>query len=262
MKGTLFWPTRRSLLAAMLMTPSMRLPAFAQAMAETEDMIATGDGDLVIHPIHHAALTLTLNGMTILVDPAPKPGGGEGDVTAEYKALPQPDLILVTHEHGDHFNTDILSAVDGNAPIVVPQAVADKMPDDLKAHATVLANGSTETVAGVEIEAVPAYNITPDRLKFHPKDRHDNGYILSLGGKRIYVAGDTEDTPEMRALENIDVAFLPMNLPYTMTIEQAADAVKAFKPKIVYPYHYAQSDVQKFKTMVGDAADARLRKWY
>jgi L-ascorbate metabolism protein UlaG (beta-lactamase superfamily) len=246
----------------MLIAPAMRLPAFAQAMTEGDDTIATDMGDLVIHPIHHAALTLTWNGMTILVDPAPKPGGGEGDVTAEYTALPAPDLILVTHQHGDHFNTDILSAVDGDAPIVVPQDVADKMPDDLKAHATVLANGSSATVAGVPIEAVPAYNITPDRLKYHPKERHDNGYILTLGGKRIYIAGDTEDIPEMRALKNIDAAFLPMNLPYTMDIEQAASAVKAFKPGIVYPYHYGQSDVEAFKTMVADASDVRLLKWY
>jgi L-ascorbate metabolism protein UlaG (beta-lactamase superfamily) len=240
----------------------MRFAAFAQEMAEADDTIRTEDGDLVIHPIHHAALTLTWNGMTILVDPAPKPGGGDGDVTAEYEALPAPDLILVTHEHGDHFNTDILSAVDGNAPIVVPQAVADKMPDDLKAHATVMTHGAPATIAGLEIEAVPAYNITEGRLQYHPKERGDNGYILSLGGKRVYVAGDTEDIPEMRALQNIDVAFLPMNLPYTMTIEQAADAVKTFKPGIVYPYHYGESDVNAFKTIVGDASDVRLLKWY
>jgi len=258
---TLFRPTRRSLLTALLVTPALRFPAFAQAMGD--DAVMTGSGDLVIHPIHHAALTITYNGTTILVDPAPKPGGPEGnDVTTEYKAIPAPNLILVTHEHGDHFNADILSAVDGDAPIVVPQAVADKMPDALKAHAVILPTGRSATVAGIDIEAVPAYNITPDRLKFHPKERKDNGYILTLGGKRVYIAGDTEDTPEMRALQNIEVAFLPMNLPYTMDIEHAADAVRAFKPKIVYPYHYGDSDVEKFKTLVGDASEVRLRKWY
>jgi len=228
-----------------------------------EDMVGADMGDITVHPFHHAALMLTWNGKHVLVDPAPAPGAPEGsDVTAEYMAAPAPDLILVTHQHGDHFNVDILNAVVGDAPIVAPQAVADMMPDDLKAKTTVLANGATQTVASVEIEAVPAYNITEDRLQYHPKDRHDNGYILMLGGERVYIAGDTEDIPEMRALKNIDVAFLPMNLPYTMDIDHAADAVKEFKPGIVYPYHYGQSDVEAFKAMVGDASDVRLLKWY
>ena len=147
-------------------------------------------------------------------------------------------------------------------PIIAPQAVVDKMPDDLKARTTVLANGESKKVSDIlTVDAVPAYNITEDRLKFHPKGR-DNGYVLTFGNTRVYIAGDTEDIPEMRALTGIDVAFLPMNLPYTMDVEHAADAVKAFKPAIVYPYHYGQSDVNQFKTLVGDASEVRLLKWY
>jgi L-ascorbate metabolism protein UlaG (beta-lactamase superfamily) len=229
------------------------------ALAQSDDTLATSAGEVAIHAIHHASLTLTFNGTTILVDPAPL-GQGAAD-PAEFTALPAPALILVTHEHGDHFNVPILQAVSGNATIVAPQSAADKMPDDLKAKTKVMKNGDTMEAAGVKIEAVPAYNTTADRTKFHPKDR-DNGYVLTFGDKRVYIAGDTEDTPEMRALTNIDVAFLPMNLPYTMDIEHAADAVKAFKPKVVYPYHYGDSDVAKFKALVGDAADVRLLAWY
>jgi L-ascorbate metabolism protein UlaG (beta-lactamase superfamily) len=233
------------------------LPAYA------DDTIATDKGDLVIHPFHHASMLIAWNGINILVDPAPPVSGDKpADITAEYKAAATPDLILVTHEHPDHFNVPILEAVAGADTIVVtPRSVADKLPDDLKAKTTMMANGDSATVKGVPIVAVPAYNTTEERTKFHPKGR-DSGYVLTLGGKRIYIAGDTEETPEMKALTGIDVAFLPMNLPYTMSIEQAAQAVKDFKPKIVYPYHYAGSDVEAFKKMVGGAADVRLLKWY
>ena len=243
---------------AAIVLAATALPAFA------DDRIATDKGDLVIHPFHHASMLITWNGIHILVDPAPVMGGPKpADITAEYKAEPTPDLILVTHEHPDHFNVPILEAVTGADTVLVTcQDVADKMPGDLKAKTKILANGASLTVKGVPITAVPAYNTTPERMKFHPEARHDNGYVLTLGGKRIYIAGDTEETPEMKALKNIDAAFLPMNLPYTMTIEQAAQAVKDFRPKIVYPYHYAGSDVKAFKTLVGDAADVRLLKWY
>ena len=237
---------------------AMALPAFA------DDTIATDKGDLVIHPFHHASMLITWNGVHILVDPAPPVSGDKpADITAEYKAAGTPDLILVTHEHGDHFNVPILEAVAGAGTVLVTcQDVADKLPADLKAKTKVLANGDSLTVDDVPVTAIAAYNTTAERMKFHPQARHDNGYVLTLGGKRIYIAGDTEETPEMKALKNIDVAFLPMNLPYTMSIEQAAQAVKDFQPKIVYPYHYAGSDVNAFKKLVGNAADVRLREWY
>jgi L-ascorbate metabolism protein UlaG (beta-lactamase superfamily) len=232
--------------------------ATTAAFAQSDDTLATSAGDVAIHAIHHAAFTLTFNGTTILVDPAPL---GDTVNTAEFTALPAPALILVTHEHGDHFNVPILQAVSGSATIVAPQSAFDKMPDDLKAKTKVMKNGDKLEVAGVAIEAVPAYNTSPDKQQFHPKGR-DNGYVLTFGDKHIYVAGDTEDTPEMRALTGIDVAFLPMNLPYTMSVDQAADAVKAFKPKVVYPYHSRGSDVEAFKTKVGADADVRILDWY
>ncbi len=243
---------------AALALAAMAVPGLA------DDTLKTGKGDLVIHPFHHASMMLTWNGMHILVDPAPPfTGPKPADITAEYKAAATPDLILITHEHGDHFNVPILQAVTGAGTVLVTcQDVADKMPADLKARTKVLADGDTMTVKGVPVTAVAAYNTTPERSKFHPEGRHDNGYVLALGDKRVYIAGDTEETPEMKALTNIDVAFLPMNLPYTMTIEQASQAVKDFRPKIVYPYHYAGSDPEAFKKLVGNAADVRLLKWY
>ena len=125
----------------------------------------------------------------------------------------------------------------------------------------ILANGEKTEAAGIAIEAVPAYNTTPGKEKFHPKGR-DNGYVLTMGGKRVYVAGDTEDTPEMRALKGIDVAFLPMNLPYTMSVEKAAEAIRAFKPKVVYPYHFrsrdgTKADLEELKRLVGEEAESR-----
>lgn len=237
---------------------AMTLPAFA------DDVVPTDKGDLTIHPFHHASMLLTWNGVHILVDPAPSMSGAKpADITAEYKASAAPDVILITHEHPDHFNVQILQAVAGaGTTLVMCQDVADKLPGDLKAQAKILANGASLTVKGVPITAVPAYNTTADRSKFHPQDRHDNGYVLTLGDKHVYIAGDTEETPAMKALTGIDVAFLPMNVPYTMTIEQAVQAVKDFKPKVVYPYHYSGSDVSAFKSQVGDAADVRLLKWY
>ena len=236
--------------------------AVAAAAEPSDDTIPTADGAVALHAIHHAAFTLTWKGLTILVDPAPPFGGTPpADVTAEYRALPQPGLILLTHDHPDHFNVPILEAVSGGAEIVAPKEVYDAMPADLQAKTRVMTNGEAATVAGVPIQAVAMYNTTPDRLKYHPPGG-GNGYVLTIGAKRIYIAGDTEETPEMKGLKDIDVAFLPMNLPYTMDIEHAAQAVKDFRPKVVYPYHSRGSDVAKFKTLVGDAGDVRLLKWY
>ncbi len=221
------------------------------------DKIPAQDGEIVIHPINHATLALGYKDKTIYIDPV---GGA-----ARFEGLPKPDLILVTDIHGDHMSADTLKAVaQGSVKIIAPEAVAKQMPADLKDQIETLKNGETKTVAGVQVEAIPMYNLTADRLKFHSKGR-GNGYVVTLGGKRIYFSGDTEDIPEMRALKNIDVAFVCMNLPYTMTVEQAADAVKAFQPKIVYPYHDRGSDTEKFKKLVNENAsnvEVRLRDWY
>ena len=224
----------------------------------TGDQLATPDGSVIIHPINHASLVLEWKGTIIYVDPV---GGA-----TPFQDLPRADLILVTHGHGDHLHTGTIDSVRGaNAAIVATPAVHSSLPAAQKALTTVLTNGASAPVKGIPIDAVPAYNLTTTH---HPKGV-GNGYILTLGGKRIYIAGDTEDTPELRALRNIDVAFLPVNQPYTMTVAKAADAIREFRPKVVYPYHYrnatgAHSDLNALKTQVGAdlGIEVRLRNWY
>jgi L-ascorbate metabolism protein UlaG (beta-lactamase superfamily) len=240
-------------------------PAAAQALAGDSIPAASG-GPLVVQPMYHGTFAMSWNNRVIYVDPAPMPGAQQGSTaTAAFKGLPPPNIILVTDIHGDHFSAASLAELAGpNTRILAPQAVIDQMPDALKARTTAVANGQTVTVDTVSIEGVPMYNLTEDRLKFHDRGR-GNGYVVTLGGRRVYIAGDTEAVPEMRALKAIDVAFLPMNLPYTMTPEQAADGVLAFKPRIVYPYHYRGSDIALFAKAVaaGDPnIDVRQRNWY
>jgi L-ascorbate metabolism protein UlaG (beta-lactamase superfamily) len=227
------------------------------------DRIATDNGDLVIDPVSHATFVMQWNGKTIYVDPV---GGGK-----PFADLPKPGVVLVTHVHFDHFDPKTLESVvpaRAQVVLVVPKTVAEKLPETLRDKTTmnVLANGEKTEAVGIAIEAVPAYNTTPGKEKFHPKGR-DNGYVLTMGGKKVYVAGDTEDTPEMRALEDIDIAFLPMNLPYTMSVEKAAEAIRAFKPKVVYPYHFrrqdgTKSDLEELKRLVGEGSEIRVREWY
>ncbi|MDE2183332.1 MAG: MBL fold metallo-hydrolase [Alphaproteobacteria bacterium] len=241
--------------------------------APSDDTIATATGPIGIHAFHHASLMLSWNGKYILVDPAPPvEGAAPADPAAEYKAVPRPEVILITHEHFDHFNVAILEAVAGPQTVIIaPQNVVDQMPAALKKQAIVTAmkNGSLTALAQIKdltVEAVPMQNTTPDRLKFHPPGK-GNGYVIGLAGKMIYIAGDTEETPALAKLKGIDVAFVPMNLPYTETVDAAAKWVKDFRPKVVYPYHYHNqdgtlSDVQKFKSEVDGASDVRLLKWY
>ena len=222
----------------------------------TGDIISATGGDVIIHPINHATFVMAWGDKVIYADPV---GGAK-----RFDGLPQPDLILLTHAHGDHFSVETLQAVTSNKTVLVaPPSVAGQLPEKLRAQTVVMTNGETKTVAGISLEAVPAYNTTPAHLQFHPKGV-GNGYVVILGGRRIYVSGDTEDVPEIRALKNIDVAFICINQPYTMTEAQAADAVRAFKPKIVYPYHSRGSDLEKFKNLVGadSGVEVRLLKWY
>ncbi len=219
------------------------------------DTISTSSGELRIFPVNHASLALQWDGKTILVDPVGAP--------ARYEGLGKAQAILITDIHGDHFNKESLSALCGEGTkLVAPLAVFEQLPQNLRERATALSNGQHADM-GFGVDAVAAYNLSPDRLQFHPKGR-GNGYVLGLGNKRIYISGDTEATPEMLALKNIDVAFLCMNLPYTMDVEQAARAVRSFQPKIVYPYHYRGSDLKKFEELVGTmpGIDVRLRDWY
>jgi L-ascorbate metabolism protein UlaG (beta-lactamase superfamily) len=236
-------------------------PPTAQA-DKPGDRIPAENGDILVYPIDHASFVLTWSGKTVYVDPV---GGAK-----KYAGLPKPDAVLITHAHFDHFDVRTLEgliAADSAAKIVAPQAVADKMPAGPLADKTkAIAAGEKAEVSGVLIEAVPAYNITPERKKFHPKGE-GLGYVIQLGGKRIYAAGDTEDTPEVRKLKQIDAAFLPMNLPYTMDVKSAADAVRQFKPKIVYPYHYrsadkTMADLDEFRKLAGEGIEVRVLKWY
>ncbi len=199
-----------------------------------------------IIPIEHATTVLEWNDITIYIDPV---GGASA-----FEGQKQPDLILITDIHGDHLSIETLEALNTKkAKIMVPQAVADKMPENFTPQLDVLNNGDTKERYGISVEAIPMYNLREEALKFHEKGR-GNGYVLQIGDHRLYFSGDTEDIPEMRALENIDKAFICMNLPYTMTPENAANAVLEFKPKQVYPYHYRGnpdvSDVAKFKELV------------
>lgn len=231
---------------------------FAQAQQPPADHEKVKGGELTIQPINHATLVLSYNKKNIYVDPT---GGADA-----FKGQAAPDLILITDIHGDHLDTKTLEAINvSNATLVVPQAVADKLPTSIdKQKVIVLKNGDKTMQQGVSITAVPMYNLPEAADAFHTKGR-GNGYVLSIGGKNIYISGDTEDIPEMRSLKNIDIAFVCMNLPYTMDVNQAAQGVLAFKPKVVYPYHYRGQDVNTFKSLVnaGDKnIEVRLRNWY
>ena len=218
----------------------------------TSPQAASAEDDVRITPIMHASFQIEHGGKVIHVDPT-SPG--------DYSAARQADLILITDIHPDHLDPAAIAKVrKPGAPVVAPAAAADKIENP-----TVIANGETKTVAGISIEAVPMYNLqrgpAPGQL-FHTKGR-GNGYILTLGTKRVYVAGDTECTDEMRALKNIDIAFIPMNLPYTMPPSEAAECVKAFRPKVVYPYHYRGQNPEEFKVALkGEPVEVRLLEWY
>lgn len=243
--------TRRTVVFGIAAMPVIVSAAGAFAAGVPADTLQTSAGDLTIQPLNHATLVLSQGAHVLYIDPA----------KVDFAGQPAPTAILITHEHGDHFDPDNLGKIAGKAAIVAPQSVADKIPAALKEQVTVLKNGESATVDGLPVTAVAAYNTTAANQQYHPPGR-DNGYVLSFGDKKIYIAGDTENTPEMAALTGIDVAFLPMNQPYTMTPEQAADAVRAFRPKVVYPYHYRGTDPQKFADLVGSAAEVRLRDWY
>jgi len=223
----------------------------ARAAAAATDEIATSGGVLRLTFIGHGSLRFDYGGKVVYVDPYGKVG--------DYGAMPPADLVLLTHEHQDHLDPAALDKVAGpDTPIVLTGASLEKL-----GRGTVLGNGQTATVAGIPIEAVPAYNIQHMRepgLPYHPKGR-GNGYVLTFGDKRVYVAGDTENIPEMAQLKNIDIAFLPMNLPYTMTPEMAADAARMVKPKILYPYHYGETDPARLVALLrGEPIEVRVRE--
>lgn len=246
----------------LLLFTALLLHSAAWAQAATQvDKIETSEGTLTIQPILHGTVAFTWQGKTIYVDPY-------GGATA-FQGIAAPDLILITDIHGDHLDLKTLEALNTEkATFVVPQAVADKLPESYKSRAVVLNNGEHTEQAGIAIAALPMYNLPESDDSRHTKGR-GNGYVLEFADKTVYLSGDTEDIPEMRALRNIDVAFVCMNLPFTMDIDQAASAVLEFKPAIVYPYHYrgqeGLSDVEAFKRKVSEGnkqIDVRLRNWY
>jgi L-ascorbate metabolism protein UlaG (beta-lactamase superfamily) len=213
------------------------------------DTIKTSAGDLQITFLGHGSLYFTFGGKIIHVDPF--------SAVADYSTLPKADMVLLAHEHMDHLDLKALNPVRTDKTMVVlPEVCAKQVEGGL-----VMKNGDVKTVGGLKIEAVPAYNIVHKRetgQPFHPKGV-GNGYIITFGDKRVYVAGDTENIPEMKNIKNIDVAFLPMNLPYTMTPEMAADAARMVKPKVLYPYHYGETDTSKLVALLKDTKEIEVR---
>ncbi len=233
----------------------------ANAQRSAPDTLQTNIGSLIIQPVQHASLVLLVNGITIYADPT---GGMKN-----YKGIAAPDIILITDIHGDHFDVNTIDSIKtASTMLIVPQVVADKLPAADKSHLVILKNGDNTVQSAISIMAIPMYNLPESPTAMHTKGR-GNGYVLTIGGKNIYISGDTQGIPEMRSLKNIDVAFVCMNLPYTMDVNEAADAVLTFKPKIVYPFHYrgqnGLSDINAFKNLV-DAGhkdiEVRLRNWY
>ncbi len=228
------------LAATVLLIPSA--PAWAQDELEVK-----------VTPVRHGTFVLEFGEQTIIVDP----------VEADYSAFDEPTLILITHVHPDHWNMETVAMLMGTGTkVVAPESVADSWGG----IDTVLENEEFTDAEGISVEAVPAYNVErgPREGEFYHPEGRDNGYVVNFGFERIYIAGDTECTPEMRELEDISMAFLPMNLPYTMTPTEAAECVKAFMPKVVYPYHHRGSDLDEFTWRLEDTPDVEVRilDWY
>jgi len=236
------------LLLTVLFWVSVQTAVRAQQNYET-DIVKTAKGDLQITFIGHGTVMFTYSGKVIHVDPFSR--------LADYSKLPQADLILLTHEHGDHLDLKALESLrTDKTKIILTENCARQVKGGI-----IMRNGEVKTVDGLTIEAVPAYNLVHMNsagVAFHPKGS-GNGYVISFGDKRIYLAGDTENIPEMQNLKNIDCAFLPMNLPYTMTPEMVADAAKAFKPKVLYPYHYGETDPAKLVELMKDVPEVEIR---
>ncbi len=235
----------RILASALMLAAAGSLSAGSAQAFETDSFEAEG-GKLSISFFGHASLMLRHGKTVIYVDPVSQ--------YADYSKLHKADIILVTHQHADHLDAKAISQLGKKATrIIINQAGRDQL-----GKGEVLKNGDSLTAKGVKIAAVPSYNTTEGRDKFHPRGR-DNGYVLDIGGKRVYIAGDTEDIPEMAELKDIDIAFLPVNQPYTMTPQQAANAARIIKPKVLYPYHYGETDVSVLPKLLEDVPGLEVR---
>jgi L-ascorbate metabolism protein UlaG (beta-lactamase superfamily) len=236
------------MLVVFLVLLSIQFSALAEEAFET-DIVKTSEGDLKITFLGHGSLMFAFGGSIIHVDPFSR--------VADYSKLPQADMILLTHEHLDHLDPKALEFIRTDKTVLV---LTEKCAQQVKGG-IIMRNGDVQTIEGLKIEAAPAYNLVHMRsegVPFHPKGI-GNGYVITFGDKRIYVAGDTENIPEMKKLKNIDYAFLPMNLPYTMTPEMVADAAKAFKPKVLYPYHYGDTDPSRLVDVMKDVPEIEVR---
>jgi L-ascorbate metabolism protein UlaG (beta-lactamase superfamily) len=239
---------RKRFLLTLIIT-AMTLSVFPQDMPAF-DRINTSSGVVELHFIGHGTLMFRFNEFVIHIDPVNDYG--------DYKNMPKADLILVTHEHSDHLDTGVIELLRKNGTVLLcSKSCISKVP-----WAEIMSNGSVKVISGIKVEAVPAYNIKHMRSPgqpFHPKGI-GNGYVLTIGDKRIYIAGDTENTPEMKALKDINIAFLPMNLPYTMTPEMVADAVKSFRPDILYPYHFGNTKTENLISLLKETnIEVRIR---
>jgi len=227
----------------------MALVSTSAALGFETDTIQTSVGDLKITFIGHGTLMFHFDGQVIHVDPVAR--------EADYTKLPKATIILITHEHRDHFDLNVVNLLRAEKTALVLTETCAKQVDG----GIIMRNGDVKVIEGLRIKAVPAYNIVHMRSPgrpFHPKGV-GNGYVITFGDKRICVAGDTENVPEMKQLTQIDIAFLPMNLPYTMTPEMVADAARAFRPKILYPYHYGDTDTSKIVDMLKDTKEIKVR---
>jgi L-ascorbate metabolism protein UlaG (beta-lactamase superfamily) len=242
---------KKSLVLAIAISMIFAFSGYAQEEKEMfeEDTIKTSAGDLKITFVGHGTLMFTFGSKVIHVDPVSQ--------EADYSKMPKADLIMITHEHGDHLDPEVIETIrETETEIVLTEICSQRVDGGI-----VMKNGDTKTVKGLKIEAVPAYNIAHKRQNgqpYHPKG-NGNGYVITFGDKRVYVAGDTENIPEMKKLENIDIAFLPMNLPYTMSPEMVADAAKAFRPKILYPYHFGDTDTSELVELLKAEKDIEVR---
>lgn len=219
------------------------------------DVFQTKTGKTVtLYALMHASFRLVYEGMEIEIDPVCQ----LGDRKVDYSAMPKADFIFVTHEHGDHFDQKAINLLSREKTrLITNHRVGEQM-----GKGEMMQNGDKkDLVENISVEAVPAYNITEGHTQFHPKGR-DNGYVLSLDGFRIYIAGDTEDIPEMESLKDIDIAFLPCNQPYTMTTEQLIKAARVIKPRVLFPYHYSKTDVSGLPSQLkADGIDVRIRHY-
>ena len=230
-------------------------PQAADADTYEVDVFKTKSGKTVkFHALVHASIRMEYDGKEIQIDPVTK----LGNKTIDYSAMPKANYIFVTHEHGDHFDKEAIRLLSADGT----RLVTNRRCADMLGSGEVMANGDKMQIAdGFTVEAVPAYNITEGRTQFHPAGR-DNGYILTIDGLRVYIAGDTEDISEMASIKDIDIAFLPCNQPFTMTTDQLVKAAKTIKPKVLFPYHYGQTDLSNVPSQLkGEGIDVRIRHY-